>query len=61
MSVSGKITQKYGPFEDSCWLYGVITLAVPGTGTRTKTETRTMGDNRCWPLSLFRCSVKGST
>ena len=37
----------------------VITLAVYGTGTAT--GTRTMGDNRCRPLSLFRCTVKGST
>ena len=36
---------------------GVITLAVSGTGTRT----RTMEDNRCQLLSLFRYSVKGST
>ena len=38
--------------------YGVITPAVSGTGTGT--GTRTMGENRCWFLSLFRCSVKGS-
>ena len=41
--------------------YCVITLAMSGTGTGTGTRTRKMGDNRCRPLSLFRCSVKGST
>ena len=39
-----------------CKLNGVITLIVSGIGT----GTRIIGDNRCWPLSLFRCSVKGS-
>ena len=38
---------------------GLITLAVSGTGTET--GTKTMGDNRCQPRSLLRCSVKGST
>ena len=38
---------------------GVNTLSVSGTWTGT--GTRTMGDNRCWPLSLSRCSMKGST
>ena len=42
-------------------IYGVYTLAVSGTRTGTGTETGTMGDNRCRPLCLFRCSVKGST
>ena len=38
---------------------GVMTLAVSSTGTGTGTIT--LGDNRCRSLSLFRCSVKGST
>ena len=37
---------------------GAITLAVTGAGTGT--GTRTMEDNRCQPMSLFRCSVNDS-
>ena len=37
--------------------HGEIALAVSENGTRTKT----MVDNRCQPLSLYRCNVKGST
>lgn len=38
--------------------YGIIRLPVSGTGT----GTRTMGNSRSqWPMSLFRCTMKGAT
>ena len=37
---------------------GVITLAVSITRRGPGPEPEQWGDNRCRPLSLFRCSVK---
>ena len=61
LCVSKKVSLKCNSVVKSHIIYGVITLAVSGTGTGTGSRTRAMGDNRCWPLSLFRCNVKGST
>ena len=41
-----------------CSCNSLTTPALSGTGAGTK--TRIIGDNRCHPPSLFRCSVKGS-
>ena len=47
------------PAEEKVGTRGVFTLS--GSGTKTGTGTRTIGDNRSLPLSWFKCNVEAST